>query len=260
MSAVITFFVWLFTGRTKVTFELIRIGAVIMICIFLLHITVSTIRLLWLQHSDRKAIRVISEKGVTPELLSFARRRIDKARSDEDKAREQLVLASYLAEGGFYDRCFEVLREINLTDLSDESQEEYFNIYVYINLMVGDTAAARGIYDGAKMFFDRARLRAGCMPVLHTLGVLEYAEGDYLKAENYLVQACAVSKNKGSVCECEMFLALCYMKTGRARQAIAAAKAAAGHAMTVYQRRKIEGLRAQLEKEYTTEQTEGQTV
>lgn len=260
ISVLLTFFIWIASKGKMVTSELMRTGCIIMICCFLAHALFSLTRAAVFSRRDRKAAREINENGVTPSVLNYASRRAGKARSPESKARAQLVLASYLSEGGYYDRCFEVLREITLTDLSDEAQEEYFNIYVYTNLMVGDIPAARGILDSARMFFDRARLRSGCMPVLHTMGVMEYAEGDYLQAENYLIQARAVSRNKSSLCECEMFLSLCYMKTGRARQAIACAKLAAEHAVTVYQRRKVEGLRAQLEKEYTTEQTEGITV
>ena len=91
-------------------------------------------------------------------------------------------------------------------------------------------------------------MRSSPMPVLHTLGALEYAEGDYLRAENYFTQALAYAVGKAARCDCEMFLSLCYLKTGRLQYAVRAAKTAAKDAATVYQRRSIEGLRAQLEQ------------
>lgn len=247
-AASLTALVWFIGGRTFIAVDVIKFGAIAggsFVCVRLLIRLCCRIALI---AEDRRIRRIMYEQGVTPELLGIMFRRVGKAKTPSQKAECQLDLASYLSEGCCYERSFEVLGEIDLRELSESSKEEYFNIYVYTNLMAGDVSAARKIYEKARYFFDRARMKNSAMPVLHTLGALEYAEGDYVRAENYFTQALAYAVGKASRCDCEMFLALCYMKTGRLGYAVKAAKNAARDASTVYQRRNIEGLRSQLEQ------------
>ncbi|SDB30779.1 hypothetical protein SAMN02910317_01528 [Ruminococcaceae bacterium FB2012] len=247
-AAVLTAVVWLITGWTFIILEVIRFGAVAAVVFVALRLVFRLVLRLRIRSEDKRVRQIMYEQGITPELLGILSRRISGAKTPEQKAEAQLDLASFLSEGCCYERSFEVLGQIDPRELSESSKEEYFNIYVYTNLMAGDVKAARKIYESTKFFFDRARMRSSAMPVLHTLGALEYAEGDYVRAENYFTQAMAYSVGKAARCDCEMFLSLCYMKTGRLRYAVQAAKTAAADASTLYQRRSIEGLRAQLEK------------
>ena len=247
-SVVLTALVWIIGGRPFVAVDIIKFGAIAAAAFIAVRVLIRTGFRIAAAAEDRRVRRIMFEQGVTPELLGIMLRRVGRAKTPAQKAECQLDLASFLSEGCCYERSFEVLGMIDLRDLSESSKEEYFNIYVYTNLMAGDVAAAREIYRSAKYFFDRARMRHSAMPVLHTLGALEYAEGDYVRAENYFTQALAYAVGKAARCDCELFLALCYMKTGRLQYAVKAAKTAARDASTVYQRRNTEGLRAQLEK------------
>ena len=240
---------WLISGRAFVLPEMIRFGAVAAVVFIAVRLLVRLVFFIRRISNDRRMRKIMFEHGVTPELLSIMKRRVDSSKTPEQKAENQLILASYLSEGCCYERAFEVLAEIDPRRLSFPSREEHFNIYVYTNLMAGDIKAAREIYNASRYFFDYARMRSSAMPVLHTMGALEYAEGNYIKAENFFTQALAYAVGKAAKCDCEMFLALCYMKTGRLNYAVNAAKTAAGDAQTVYQRRSIEGLRAQLEEQ-----------
>ncbi|MBR6102026.1 MAG: hypothetical protein IKP95_06350 [Ruminococcus sp.] len=242
---------WMITGRALVLSECIQYGCAALLVLLSFFLLLSVISLIRLRRKNILASRTLREQGVTPWLIGFLWESIDSAVSDGDRASAQLVMASVLSEGGFYDRCFEILAGINFHDLSQAGQEEYFNIYVYTNLMLGDAAAARQIYDRTSMYFDRARMRRHPMAVLHTLGVLSYAEGDISGAENYFMQARAASRDKASLCECEMFLSLCYMKLNKPANAAQAARAAASHAVSVYQMRYVEGLREKLEAAYS---------
>ncbi len=246
-AAALTAAVWLIGGRTAVPPDMLRFGCIAGVCFIAARLMMRLIFRLRRFREDRRIRQIMFENGITPELLGIVYRRVKGSKTPAQKAENQLVLASYLSEGCCYERCFEVLAEIDLRDLCESSKEEYFNIYVYTNLMAGDVAAAAGIYEQSRYFFDRARLRSSAMPVLHTMGALEFAGGDYIKAENYFTQALAYAIGNAARCDCEMFLALCYMKTGRLRYAVNAARTAARDAVTVYQRRSIEGLRAQLE-------------
>lgn len=188
---------------------------------------------------NSKVRRIMSQQGVTPELLLMLKKRVDNAKRADIKSYRMLILASYLTEGGYYSECFDLLREIRPENLSKQVCEEYFNIWVYSKLMQGDITAADAIYNKYKAYFDRARMRDGNMPVLHTLGVLQYAKGDYTQAESFLVQAKNAAASKQSACECNLYLGLCYLKTGRAHYAKAAAAEAAKQAVTVYQRENL---------------------
>ncbi|MBR4554460.1 MAG: tetratricopeptide repeat protein [Ruminococcus sp.] len=238
----------LISSKPFIPIESVKLGSVVAGVLIICSLVIRLARQIYMIHLDRKIRRIMRVQGVTPEVLHILRSRVDKARSDEDRDEGRLILASFLSEGCCYERCFEVLREIDVSNLSDPAKEEYFNVYVYTNLMIGDVEAAQGIYDRAAGFFDRARRRRSAMPVLHTMGALEYAKGNYKEAEDCFTQAMAYAVGKSSRCECEMFLSLCYLKTGRLIHAANAARAAARDSVTVYQRRSIEGLRAQIEE------------
>lgn len=200
------------------------------------------------RREDRRIARILKDEGVTPELLYRIVRRVNRARTPVRKASEQLTLASFLSEGGYYDRCFETLREIDFGSLNESCREEYFNIYVYTNLMAGDTSAAERICETAMPYFERAQIRSYPMPVLHTMGVLRYAKQDYPGAEEYFSRALAAARGSFSKCECQIYLSLCYLNTGRLNHAVYFAKAARANISTVYQRMAVENVRERIEQ------------
>jgi len=237
---------YLVTDKPLVTIDAIKLGCFVMMALLIISMIVSFILIHRIRKEDARISRILSEEGVTPEVLRYSLRKVESAEDRYEKAEAQLALASCLSEGGYYDRCFETLAEISFADLSETAREEYFNIYVYTNLFLGDLTAAQEIYERTYMFFDRAKQRCRPMAVLHTLGVLEYAKANYILAESYFLQAKAAANDRMSLCECEMFLSLCYMNTNRPEKAVSAAKEAAALSSTVYQRRYIEGLRRSL--------------
>lgn len=198
--------------------------------------------------------RILLYEGVTPQLLSVLRSRADKASSPAAKGAAQLDLAAYLVEGEFYEQAFQVLSSVDFTKLTHIVQEEYYNIYVYANLMMGDIDAAERIYSEASRYFERARLRRNNSPVLHTIAVLQYARGNYVQAETLLIQAKNSAASKSSLCCCDLYLGLCYLKTGRPEYAKRAAIAASKNISTVYQKSDLEKLMRLVEKEYTIKQ------
>lgn len=203
----------------------------------------------WLRRREDKHIAdILLDDGVTPQLLWYITRRVKKAKTPVRKASEQLTLASFLSEGGYFDRCFETLREIDFSSLNEGCREEYFNIYVYSNLMAGDVAAAERIFEVSKPYFDRAQEKSYSMPVLHTMGVLEYAKQNYVTAENYFIQALSASRGSFSLCECQIYLSLCYINMGKLGHAAYYARCARSNISTFYQRRTLENVRMQIEQ------------
>ncbi len=217
----------------------------------LIFLVVYSVRLGRAVSHNNRIHSIMAEEGVTPELLSMLKNQADKAKDSATSGMANLMLASYLVEGGYFRQCFEILEKIDREALPARYQEEYFNVYVYANLMMGDIETADGIYKANKSYFERAMLRESNMPVLHTLGVLEYAKGNYIKAENLLMQAKNNSQTKQGRCECNLYLGLCYLKTDRADYARLAVIEASKQASTVYQRRDLEKLKKLVENAYT---------
>lgn len=197
-----------------------------------------------------KIRRIMSEQGVTPELLLILKKRVDRSKTPYLKAANSITLASYLIMGEYFDECYKILREIKFENLSDVYQEEYFNVYVYANLMQGNVYAAEDIYKNSQSYFERAKLREQNSPVLHTLGTLEYAKGNYALAEELLMQAKKAAFSKQNKCECNLYLGLCYLKTDRIKLAKAAACEASKQTCTIYQRRNLEKLMKLVECAY----------
>jgi len=238
----------LFFIRDMTSVLAVRAGLLAALLFVLAELTYYII-LSWLKRrEDRLVADILNDEGVTPELLWHINRRVEKARNPVRKASEQLTLASFLSEGGYFDRCFETLREIDFASLNEGCREEYFNIYVYSNLMAGDVSAAERIYETSKPYFERAREKSYSMPVLHTMGVLEYAKHNYVTAENYFIQALSASRGSFSLCECQIYLSLCYINMGKLGHAAYFAKCARANISTFYQRRTLENVRMQIEQ------------
>ncbi|WP_164489114.1 hypothetical protein [Ruminococcus sp. Marseille-P6503] len=198
----------------------------------------------------RRIAHIMETDGATLQLYAMLKNQADNARGAKAKATALLTFASYLTEGGHYKECYEILEKISLENLSPFYQDEYFNVYLYARLLDGDMDGAGEIYEKASSNFERARLREYNMPVLHTLGVYEYAKGNYTQAEALLLQAKNSAPTKQAKADCSLYLGLCYLKTGRKEYAKAAALEAAGQVKTVYQKNNLKKLMKLVEKAY----------
>lgn len=247
---------WLFCGMNLQMGEAVSVYRYWSLLSAIIISSVLIIVLIYTEALNSKVRRIMSEQGVTPQLLALLKKRADTAKKASVKNHRKLILASYLTDGGYFPQCFDILREIRPETLSKRSCEEYFNIWVYAKLMEGDITAAEAIYNKYRPVFDRARLRDGNMPVLHTIGVLEYAKGNYTQAETILVQAKNSASSKQGKCECNLYLGLCYLKTGRPQYAKAAAAEAAKQASTFYQRENLVKLMKLTEKAYAVQSEE----
>lgn len=241
---------WLVSGakldvsRLSIIYRMSAFVCIVVLCIF------------WLADSVRKNMiyrrisHMMETDGATPQLYAILKNQADKARGTKAKAIALLNLASYLTEGGHYKECYEILEKIPIADLSPFYQDEYYNVYLYAKLLDGDIDGAEEIYAKALSNFDRARLREYNMPVLHTLGVYEYAKGNYTQAETLLMQAKNNAQTKQEKADCSLYLGLCYLKTGRKEYAKAAALEASGQVKTIYQKENLTKLMKLVEKAY----------
>ena len=181
--------------------------------------------------------------GVDLELCERMKLWADAPFEPQVRASRSLELAAILSSGGMLRRSFSVLSKIDTELLTPEGLEEYYNAYVYNNLMMGDVDAAWRVYEGAKHYFDRARLRPHPMAVLHTIGVLWYSKGEYVRAEDSLMQAMRSSVCDSERCDCSIYLSLCSLATGRTNLAIDYALAASQQNPTFRQKQEISRLK-----------------
>ncbi len=212
--------------------------------------------ILWLAHGVRKGIvnyrvsHIMETDGATMEIYALLTNRVDKARGAKARAMAQLSLASYLTEGGHYKECYQVLSQIDVEDLSPFYQDEYYNVQLYARLLDGDIDGADEILSNASFNFERASQREHNMPVLHTLGVYQYAKGNFSQAEELLTKAALNAPTKQAKADCFLYLGLCYLKTGRKEYAKAAAIEASGQVRTIYQKENLKKLMKLVEKAY----------
>ncbi|MBR1763790.1 MAG: hypothetical protein IJ746_00165 [Ruminococcus sp.] len=165
------------------------------------------------------------------------------------RAARHLELAGILSSGGLVKRSFSILSQIDTDLLSPEGLEEYYNAYVYNNLMIGDAEAAWRVYEASKRYFDRARLRPKPMAVLHTIGVLWYSKGEYVRAEDSLLQALRSCSCDSERCDCSIYLSLTSLAEGRVDTAIDYALAASKQDPTYRQRHEITALKALIKQQ-----------
>ena len=249
-SILLEFLKSLISGKPLLPSEAVHSAGITLLVIVGIWAVLLIIRITVRGANNRRIERIVNEQGVTPEVIALLAARVRRSRDRSVKAHARLALASCLSEGGCYDRCFEELREIDLAYLTGRAAEEYFNIYVYTNLMIGDVRAALSIYEGADVYFERALSRRSPAAVMHTLGVLSMAKGDLTSAETILLSARSMAADSAAMCDCDMFLSLCYMELGKPQLAVGAARTAAAEAVSLNQKRSVEGLRRRLEQRY----------
>ena len=242
--------IWLASGGSL---EISAAAAIYRLSALVCVIIISTLLLVYVIKKNimyRRISVIMESEGATPQLYAMLKNQADRARGEKAKAMSLLTLASYLAEGGHYSECYEVLDKIKTEKLNPFYQDEYHNVRLYANLMQGNIDGADEVLKNAKANFERARLREYNMPVLRTLGVYEYAKGNFAQAETLLMQAKNNAPTKQAMADCCLYLGLCYLKTGRKEYAKAAAEEAAGQVRTVYQKENLKKLMKLVEKAY----------
>ncbi len=195
-------------------------------------------------------IKLIFKKhGVNDELIDMLKESVLKAKNPAKKAALMLRVAGFYGEGEFYDECYESLGYIDFNLLNNIGKMQYYNIYIYANTLQGNISVAEQLCRQGSFFINNemipAKLRA---PVWHTIAVLEYAKGEYQNCENLLMQAMNSSKSRLLICDCNLYLGLCYLQTGRKEMASACADNAKKQVSSLYQRENLEKLKKLIEK------------
>ncbi len=137
---------------------------------------------------------------------------------EKDPEYRKLLKASALLSCEAYDKCCEALGELDFKELTAAEEEEYFNMLVYCQLMMGDRRKAVEIYYECGHYFKRALSRFGTEHIRHTVGMIYYAVGDLGRAKQLFIEA-RRSTNKELRCDCDLWIALCCLRAGLLEQA-----------------------------------------
>lgn len=190
-----------------------------------------------------KALR-IAEQGDDPQrAYDLLERKISHTSSPTKKNAYYLILSAVYTETDSFDKALETLEKTDFTELSENLKQEYFNAYMYTYLLKGDIKNAEKVYTDAEPYFARP-----APSVLHTLGVFEYAKGNYGKAKSYLLQSKSADGSDRNVCDCDLYLALCSLKEGRLKDAKALADEAESTLMTKSEERDLTKLRKLIDR------------
>ena len=158
---------------------------------------------------------ILNVDGYSDEYFSKLNKIVDKSKN-QNKVFAMLSLAGELSDAGRSKEAIKVLKKIDLSYASDEIIAEYYNAYIYILTLGGDLENAETAYGAGKILLDKIKnKKSNSGTIFHTLGVLEYAKGNIVKAENYFISAKMYTKMQEVENTCNMYLALIYLKTGR---------------------------------------------
>ena len=235
--------VWLFSenkpGVDKCLYTL-RIGAAIGA------FAAAAVRLIYAicdNHPISKALSLSKRGENIDEAFELVRHKAAKTHDPKKKSTYMLVLSALYTENERYDDALETLRKTDFNELPYELMQEYFNAYMYTYLQMGDTENADRVYSEAQPYF-----KSPAPSVLHTLGVYEYARGNYGKARSYLLQSRTNDDSDRNVCDCDLYLALCALKEGKVNDAKALADEAGELFVTKNEEKNLAKLLTLIEK------------
>lgn len=210
---------WLIIGGAEDITALVKIFSVTFAAAFVIIIASAAVISLVTRKKGKKLDKMLCEKGYCDEYYEALRKRCEK-RFGEGNFQGRISLAAALCDGERYGEAIEEMKAVDISGASGEMLAEYYNAYLYILLMAQDmesaeTAAAAGGEYLQK--FSEKKSFGG--EILHTLGVLEYARGNYDEAEKLLLKAKKAAKLHYTENACNMYLALVCLKTDRKEQA-----------------------------------------
>lgn len=194
-------------------------------------------------HPVNKALKIAEQQDDPQKAYDLMERKAERTQSPSKKAAYMLILSAVYTETENYAKALETLEKIDFSELSPNLQQEYFNAFMYTYLQNGDLKNAEKVYSEAEPYFSRP-----APSVLHTLGVFEYAKGNYGKARSYLLQSRSADGSDRNICDCDLYLALCSLKEGSLRDAKALADEAESTLSTKCEERNLTKLRALIEK------------
>lgn len=198
--------------------------------------------------NDYRLEMFLNKHGYTEEYYRRLRKKADRKRGSK-KVDAMLVLATELSSGGYFDEAVQTMKNIELKYVSRDMLGEYYNAYMYILVVNGDVKNAEIAYNAGSEYIEKnskRRIYAGM--VYHTLGIYEYAKGNYTQAEEHFNMAVKKAVTQFTENAAMMFLGLVYLKTDRVQLARSAAARVARYVINPRQKQDLEKLMKLVER------------
>ena len=209
-------------------------------------VAAASIRLIYAlvdSHPVNKALRIAELSDEPQRAYDLLSSKINRTSHPSKKNAYRLILSAVYTETECYDKALETLDVTDFTELSPQLQQEYFNAYMYTYLLKGDLKNAEKVFSDAQPYFSKP-----APSVLHTLGVFEYAKGNYGKARSYLLQSRSQDSSDRNICDCDLYLALCSLKEGKLTDAKVLADEANSTLSTKCEAKNLQKLRRLIER------------
>lgn len=190
--------------------------------------------------SFKTALEHCRESGADEASEEELDRELERLSGDDEY--KKLLKASAMLSCSAFEKCCAELDAIDFSALTPTEEEEYFNMLIYCLLVQGERRRAVETYLLCGHYFKRALARGGTQHIRHTVAMVYYAVGEYDKAERLLIEARMVS-DKELRCDCDLYLALCFLRTGRLEAAKNAVISASAGATTSRQQQELEHLK-----------------
>lgn len=159
--------------------------------------------------------KLLAKKGYCDEYFLRLRKNAE-GKKGRKKISRLLLLAGELCDGERFEEAVEVMKGIDVRGENAFVLGEYYNAYMYILVMKGDLENAELAFNAGKEYIAYIMKKKSCAAAVnHTLGVYEYAKGDYRKAEEHFKLARKKALSLLVSNSCDMYLSLIYLKTDR---------------------------------------------
>lgn len=140
--------------------------------------------------------------------------------SENNQLSEQgkLIVSSAYADGKKYEECIATMKTVEFEKLSFSQQNEYYNILLVNAINSNKFQLANNIYSRANFYFDRAMVKKKNENIIHTMGMLNYVNGNYLRAIK-LFKTARKGRSRNLKCECDIWLGFAFLKIEKLSEA-----------------------------------------
>jgi len=131
-------------------------------------------------------------------------------------AEKMLYISEEYEQAKNYEKAFEIMKSINIKKLSSLLLARYYCCLAYLYIMVNELEGAKNILQIGGFYLEKYKHKNDIGGrIFRTFGLLEYSQGNFQKAENYLMNAKTLSFSNEEIVKNEIILGHIYLKTNR---------------------------------------------
>lgn len=188
---------------------------------------------------SRRISRLLRAEGYCPEVYAILLEWKDRCEKRGFGESAQLITAQMMIDGAHYRKGFELLGELDMSQLDRRQKQVCLNTWLYGAVLTGDMESADSIYSYAEPWLTAVTDKRFIPSVKHTLGCYEYMCGRKIRAEQLFTQSIDCAASHDVLCEDWLALSACYLDSGRNEQAKYAVEQAMRYSCTALLDQKI---------------------